>query len=94
MVLKATVGGVKLEVWFTPSFNIKTSDKALEMMLRTVELEEYDPWKQKMRNVKATRSLNDAYLVLEGYRWRVPTLEITYEQAPEVPSIKEEGVTH
>jgi hypothetical protein len=85
-MIKAEVLGVPVHVWFTPSFNIKTSDKRLEMLLRTVELESFDPWEMRMRKVKATKSLRDAYLVLEEYRIRVPEAKIKFSEAPEIPS--------
>jgi hypothetical protein len=99
MVLKATIGGVAVEIWFTPSFNIKTTDKRIEMLMRTAELEVFDPWKMKTRKVKATKSLNDAYLVLEEFRATIPELKISFKQAPEVPNYfnkgtKEEPVLH
>lgn len=99
MVLKATVGGEAVEIWFTPSFNIKTTDKSLEMLLRTVSMEVFDPWELRRRTVKATKSLKDAYLVLEEYRHTIPELKITFKQVPEVPNhfkdgTKEEPIVH
>lgn len=91
MVLKATVGGVPVEIWFTPSFNIKTTSKDLEMLLRTVSMETFDPWELRMRKVKATKSIIDAYLVLDEYRVKVPELKITFEQAPELPNHFDNG---
>jgi hypothetical protein len=91
MVLKATVGGVPVEIWFTPSFNIKTTDKRLEMLLRGASFEVFDPWELRMRKVKATKSLRDAYLVLEDYSFKVPEMEITFEQAPELPNHFDKG---
>jgi hypothetical protein len=91
MVLKATVGGIPVEIWFTPSFNIKTTDKQLELLLRNVELETFDPWEMRMRKVRATKSLNDAYLVLDEYRVKVPEMKITFQQAPEVPNHFDQG---
>lgn len=93
-MLKATLGGVPVHIWFTPSFNIKTTDKRVEQMMRTVELESFDPWEMRMRKVKATKSLRDAYLVLEEYRVRIPELEVEFQERPELESITEEGVTH
>jgi hypothetical protein len=85
-MIKAVVGGVPVHIWFTPSFNVKTNEKALELFLRSAELESFDPWEMRMRKVKATKSLHDAFLILEEYRVRVPELKITFEEAPEVPS--------
>lgn len=85
-MVKATVGGIPVEIWFTPSFNIKTTDKRLEMLLRGVEFETFDPWEMKMRKVRATKSEVDAYLVLSEFALRVPEMKITFEEAPEVPS--------
>jgi hypothetical protein len=91
MVLKATIKGETVEVWFTPSFNIKTTDKDLEMILRNVEMELFDPWKMRVRKVKATKSLIDAYLILEEYQFKVPEMEIEFKQAPELPSHYDRG---
>lgn len=91
MALKATVGGEAVEIWFTPSFNIKTTDKRIEMLLRTVSLEVFDPWELRSRTVKATKSLRDAYLLLEEYSYRIPELKIKFEQAPELPNHFNDG---
>jgi len=91
MVLKATVGGEALEIWFTPSFNIKTTDKDLEMILRTVSMEVFDPWEMRVRKVKATKSIKDAYLILEEYQFKVPELKIEFQQIPEIPTHLDNG---
>lgn len=91
MVLKATVGGEALEIWFTPSFNIKTTDKDLEMLLRTVSFEVFDPWEMRTRKVKATKSIKDAYLVLEEYRFKVPEMRIKFKEVPELPNSFDQG---
>ena len=91
MILKADFGGVPIEIWFTPSFNIKTTDKRVEHLLRSAELEIFDPWEMRMRKVKATKSLRDAYLLIEEYKAKVPELGITFEQFPEVPSLLGRG---
>lgn len=90
-MIKATIGGVGVEIWFTPSFNIKTTDKRIELMLRNQEVEVYDPLRKTVRKTKATKSLIDAYLVLEEYNSRVPELKITFEEKPEIPSSKDFG---
>lgn len=86
MRLKATVGGETVEIWFTPSFNIKTTNKTLEVLLRGVELEVFDPWELRMRKAKATKSIRDAYLILEEYRIKVPELKIQFKEVPELES--------
>lgn len=91
MPVKATVGGVPVEVWFTPSFNIKTTDKRLEQLLRVAKVETFDPWRKQVRTVKATRSLRETYLVLEEYRLRVPEMKIEIEEHPEVPKNTDKG---
>ncbi|MBL5830872.1 hypothetical protein HV417_02175 [Bacillus sporothermodurans] len=90
-MIKATVGSVPVEIWFTPSFNIKTTDKRLELLLRNVSFEVFDPWETRMREVKATKSIIDAYLVLEEYRFKVPEMKITFEEAPELPNSFDQG---
>ena len=91
MVLKATIGGIPIEIWFTPSFNIKTTDKRIELLLRGAELEVFDPWELRKRNVKATKSLRDAYLLLDEYRLLVPEAGITFESVPELPNAFEQS---
>lgn len=88
-----------MEIWFTPSFNIKTTDKKLEHMLRKVEFEVFDPWSLTVRKVKATKSIIDAYLVIEAFQAEVPEVGIKILQAPELPSHEDKGskdypVTH
>ncbi|PEZ47036.1 hypothetical protein CN367_11760 [Priestia megaterium] len=92
-MLKADFGGVPVEIWFTPSFNIKTTDKRIELMLRNQEIEVFDPWSKMVRKAKATKSLQDAYLVIEEYRILVPEAKIKITQAPEVPSSTQYGTT-
>jgi hypothetical protein len=90
-MIKATVGGERVEIVFTPSFSIKTTDKDLEMLLRTASMEVFDPWELRLRKAKATKSLRDAYLVLEEYRLTVPEMKVTFEEAPEIPSHYDQG---
>jgi hypothetical protein len=85
-MLKAEVMGVPVHIWFTPSFNIKTTDNRLEGLLRTTEVKVFDPWEMRVRKAKATRSLIDAYLVLEEFQYRIPEAKIKFEETPEVPS--------
>lgn len=90
-VLKAKIGDKELEIWFAPSFSIKTNSKELELMLRSVEMEVFDPWELRFRKVKATRNIIDAYLIIENYKLRVPEMKITIEQAPELPNSFDQG---
>lgn len=90
-VLKATVGGKGVEIWFTPSFNIKTDSKDLEVMLRRVEFVTFDPFQTSFRKVKATKSLIDAYLVLVHYSEVVPEVGIVFKQVPELPNSFDKG---
>jgi hypothetical protein len=85
-MLKFTMGGVPVEIWFTPSFNIKTTDKRIELMLRNTTIETYDPVRKTIRPVRATKSLHDAFLLVEEYKVRVPELDIQYSEVPEVIS--------
>lgn len=85
-MIKATVGGERVEIWFTPSFNIKTTSKELELLLRGAELEVFDPWSKLIRTVKATKGEREAYLLLDEYRQLLPELKIKFSEAPEVPS--------
>jgi hypothetical protein len=82
-MLKFTMGGVPVEIWFTPSFNIKTTDKRIELMLRNQSIETYDPVRKTIRPVRASRSLHDAFLMIEEYKVRVPELNIEYTETPE-----------
>lgn len=90
-VLKATVGGKGVEIWFAPSFSIKTDSKELEVMLRSVEFETFDPFQLRFRKVKATKSLIDAYLVLFHYSQVVPEVGVVFKQTPELPNSFDEG---
>lgn len=91
MALKATIGGTPVEVFFTPSLNIKTTDKRIEQMLRETELEVFDPWEMRLRTAKVSNSLRDAYLIIDEYRQKVPEVEIKITEAPEVPSSEDQG---
>lgn len=90
-MLKFNYGGYPVEIWFTPSFNIKTTDKRIEMLFRNSETDAFDPWKMKVRKVKPTKSEIDAYLFVEEIRMTIPELKIEIEKAPEVPSSVEKG---
>lgn len=90
-MVKATVGGVGVEIWFTPSFNIKTDSKEFELILRHAEYEVFDPWRMKLRTVKATKGEREAYMVLEHLRLMVPELAVTFKETPELPSSVDQG---
>jgi hypothetical protein len=90
-MVKANYGGVPVEIWFTPSFNIKTTDKRVEALFRNAEIETFDPWKKRVRKVKPTKSEIDAYLFIEEMKWRVPELKIEITEAPQVPTSVDEG---
>ncbi|MBD1224803.1 hypothetical protein [Virgibacillus halodenitrificans] len=91
MALKAEIGGSPLEIWFSPQFNIKTQDKRIESFLRTITLEVFNPWELRVKNVRATRSIEEAYLILEELRFRMPKLDIQIKQAPELPNSYDQG---
>ena len=94
MRLKANFGGIPLEVWFKPSFKVITTDNFIETLLTENTLEVYDPWESRMRKARGNRSLRDAYLVLSEYGTTIDGLEVTFEEAPELPSTNEVGVTY
>lgn len=85
-MLKFSIGEVRAEVWFSPSFNIKCTDKRIELMLRNQSLECYDPVSKKVRTVRATRSLEDAYLLIQYYSLLVPEANIQIHEAPQIES--------
>lgn len=85
-MLKFTFGGVPVEIWFSPSFNIKTTDKRIEMLFRKTSITTYDPITKQFRLVKPTNSELDAYLYLEELKIRVPELEIDIKESPSIPS--------
>jgi hypothetical protein len=87
MRVKAELGGEQLEIWFTPSFNIKTTDKEIEFLLRGMEYEVFDPWSLRMRKVKATKGLNEAYLVLDYLNELLPELKIKITEHPRPPAL-------
>jgi hypothetical protein len=92
-MLKFSIGEVRAEIWFSPSFNIKCTDKRIELMLRNQSLECYDPVSKKVRMVKATRSLEDAHLLLETYKVLVPEANIQIHEAPQPVSSTEFGTS-
>jgi hypothetical protein len=84
-MLKAVIGEIELEVWFTPSFNIKTNSKQMEQLLRNAEFTVFDPWLMTMRKTKATKSIESTYLVLE--QMSITTgVKVKYKETPELPS--------
>jgi hypothetical protein len=91
MVLKVDFGGVPVEIWFTPSFNIKTADKRVEELLRRAELEVFDPWEMRRRKARVTKSLRDAFLVIDEYAMKVPELKISFKEAPKVENHFDRG---
>jgi hypothetical protein len=80
------MGGVRVEIWFSPSFSIKTTDKRIELMFRNQTVEAYDPIQKRVRPCRASRSILEAYMVVEEYKNRVPELNIEIHEAPEMPS--------
>lgn len=90
-VLKVDFGGVGVEIWFAPSFSIKTDSKELEVMLRSVEVEVFDPWTFKTRKVKATKGIREAYLVIQKYKDKVPEAKIKFLQIPELENSESKG---
>lgn len=89
MRVKAELGGERLEIWFSPSFNIKTTDKEIEFILRGMEYEVFDPWTLRMRKVKATKGLREAYLVLDYLSELLPELKIKITEYPKPPALPE-----
>lgn len=87
MRVTAEIGGDRVEIWFTPSFNIKTNNKELEFQLRGMEVEVFDPWRLRMRKVKATKGLNEAYLVLDYLSELLPELNIKITEYPKPPAL-------
>ena len=84
-MIKATILGEELEIWFTPSFNIKTTDKRIERILRTLEVNVFDHWETRMRRVKATKGEKEAFLVLLELSYKLPEFKIKITKAPELP---------
>lgn len=85
------IGGSEVTIWFTPSFNIKTDDKELEFQLRELDFDVYDLWSGSLRNVKATKGIREAYLVIDRLSDLVPELGIEILEAPELPSELDKG---
>lgn len=83
-MVKATIGGIGVEIWFTPSFNIKTQSKELEYQLRNLDVEVYDIHAMRRRTVKVTKGEWEAYLVLEQLRLEFPKLKVVITEHPEV----------
>lgn len=86
-MIKATVGGIPVEIWFTPSFNIKTTSKELEQELRRATLRAYNPWSGSMETVRVTKGLQEAYTFLVQLNEEIPQLKITFSEAPELPAM-------
>jgi len=85
-MLKFEIGSVPVEIWFAPSFSIKTTDKTVEMLFRTTSMTAYDPIEKRMRLVRPSRSEYDAYLYLIELKARVPEAKIEIKEAPSIPS--------
>ena len=97
MTVRAEIGGVRLEVWFTPSFNIKTERKDLEQLLRSMEFEVFDIWELRTRRIKATKGERECFLVLDYLRDLFPDMKIkiTEHPLPEgLPEEQESPATH
>jgi hypothetical protein len=76
------MGGERVEIWFAPSFSIKTNDKRLDLMFRHQTVEAYDPIQKRVRPMRASKSILEAYYIVEEYKARVPELNIEIEEAP------------
>lgn len=90
-MLKFEIGGVPVEIWFAPSFSIKTTDKTVEMFFRTTSMTTYDPIEKRMRLVRPSRSEYDAYLYLEELKMRCPEVKIKIKETPPLPTSVAEG---
>lgn len=90
-MLKATVQGEGLEIWFTPSFNIKCTDREFAIMLRELEMEVFDPYKTKIKRTKIDKSEWDAYLILSQLSVEFPKLKIKITEHPKLESEPEEN---
>lgn len=84
-MVKAEVGGVAVEMWFTPSFNIKTTSKEVEQELRRASLRAYDPWQTRMREVKVTQGEREAYIFLTELKETIPALKVKLIEFPPLP---------
>jgi hypothetical protein len=82
-MIEVVISGVTVFVQFTPSLKIKTTDKRLELMLRSYSCEVYDPIQKTLRVAKLSKSLYEAYLVLEEMRILLPEAQIEFKQTPE-----------
>lgn len=83
-MLKATVQGEGLEIWFTPSFNIKCTDREFAILLRQMEVEVFDPHQTRRRVTKIDKSEWDAYLILAQLKVEFPKLNIQITEHPEL----------
>ena len=89
-MLKATIDGEGLEIWFTPSFNIKSTDRELAHYLRQLEMEVFDPYKTKIKRTKIDKSEWDAYLILAQLSIEFPKLNIKIIEHPKLEGEPEE----
>lgn len=89
-MLKFTIQGEGVEIWFTPSFNLKTTSNELAAELKSFELDVFDIKQTAMRKVKAQQGEWEAYLLFSELALRYPKLNITFEITPELPAIPEE----
>lgn len=85
-MLKLTVQGEGVEIWFTPSFNIKTTSKELEFAVRSWEVDAFDPKQTAIRKVKAQQGEWEAYLLFTEIAIRIPELNIKFKKVPETPT--------
>lgn len=84
MTVKAEIGGEGLEIWFTPSFNIKCTNAEMAHYIRELDFRVFDPMQTRMRTVKVTQGEWEAYLLLEHLRINFPKLGVKITEHPKL----------
>lgn len=82
-MVKANVGEHRIEIWFTPSYNVKCTDKALAHSLRQLSYKTYDPIAGARRIVRIDKSELDAFLLLQHLKFN-SNLKIEFTEIPEI----------
>lgn len=82
-MMKATIGDQTVEVWFTPSYNIKGTSPEIVHYLRKLSYRTYDPIAGVMRDVRIDKSELDAFLLVQFLKFNTK-VPIEFLELPRV----------
>lgn len=83
--LEVEIAGERAKIAFVPSLKITAQSKDVEFMLKTIELDGYNPFSGKIERLRLSKSLEQAYVCLEILKSNLPEMNIrVISGAPEL----------